>query len=266
LRPVQVNQAELTRLREQVTAARRELPGLRAKAAEALRAEAEAAQLRSELQQASWAEATNGIAAPMADLMRGALKQSARQRLARLQQALILSPTQTQAIDEILSRKGQGLAEAIRAGLSGNRDRATIATIRSRHGDPEAEIRALLSPEQQTAYAGFVEQEQVYRASSSANVQSLEMQHSLGLTEDQTDTVYALLYDRAIQEQRAEANGTEASNPFEFMQQMLEHRLQALAGVLTPAQMAAYRQTQELQLDFAKGLFSRMESNRGTRP
>ncbi|MHB1307888.1 MAG: hypothetical protein ACYC23_12490 [Limisphaerales bacterium] len=137
LRPVQVDQAELARLREQATTARRELPRLRAKAAEALRAEADAARMRTELEQqaARGSEANQRMAAPVAELMQGRLEQMSRRQVTRMQERLNLSPDQTQAIQEILTRKAQGMAEAAKGVLVGRLDREKLASFRGGNRD-----------------------------------------------------------------------------------------------------------------------------------
>jgi hypothetical protein len=142
---------------------------------------------------------------------------------------------------------------------SGKADRQKLAAFREGSGDPESQIRAVLSPEQQTAYAAFKEEEKVNRASSAANGEVLQMQHTLDLTDDQQGKVFAVLYDQALQQRKAEADGPEPANPAEVMQIVMDRKLQALAGVLTPTHLAGYRQQEELQLKFLKGIVSRME-------
>lgn len=250
LRPVQVDQAELARLREQATAAQRELPGLRAKASETLRSKAEAARMRIELEQR---------AAPMAELMQGGLEQMSRRQVTRMQERLNLSPDQTQAIQEILTRKAQGMAEAAKGVLVGKLDREKLAAFRQGNRDSESQIVALLSPEQQTAYAAFKEEERLTSAQSAASSELLQMQRTLALTEDQQDRVFGVLYDQALQQSRAVADDPEPANPAEAERRFLDRRLQALESVLTPTQLASYREHQELQLTFLARIASQME-------
>jgi len=261
LRPVEVDQAELARLRQSQTAGQLELVKLRAQAAKTLRAEAEAARVRAELEQqtAQGLEPTNGIAAPMAALVQGSLEQTYQRRLSRMQERLNLSPAQAQAIQEILNRKAQGLAEAMKGVYSGKIDPQKMAAFRHGEGDPESQIRALLSPEQQAAYAAFKEEERENQARLSANGELVQMQHALGLAEDQQDKVFAVLHDQALQQSQAEADGPEPANPAEAMRIVMDRKLQALAGVLTPKQLAGYRQQEELHFKLVQGIVSRME-------
>ena len=261
LRQVAMDQAELARLRQQQSADQLELLRLRAKAASGRRAELEATDLRAQLerQAAEGSGASNGIAGPMAELMQGGFEQMTQRRLARMQERLNLSPAQTEAIQQILSRRAQGIAEATRGVLSGKLDHEKLAALRQGRGDPESEIRTLLSPEQQADYAALQEEEKLNSARLSANSELLQMQHTLGLTENQTEGVFAVLYDQALQQHHAEATEPEPKDPTEAQERVLNRKLEALEGVLTPTQLAGYRQQQELQLAFLKRLVSRVE-------
>ena len=261
LRQVAMDQAELARLREQQRTDQLEVLRLRAKATTAQRVESEAAHLRTELerQAAEGSGASNGIAGPMADLMQRGLEQMTQRRLARMQERLNLSAAQTEAIQQILSRKAQGIAEATRGVLSGKMDREKLAALRQGRADPEAETRALLSPAQQAGYAALQEEERVNSARLSANSELLQMQHTLDLAQDQEQRVLDVLYDQAVQQREVEATEPEPQNPTQAQERVLNRKLEALERVLTPTQLAGYRRQQELQLAFLKRLVSRVE-------
>ena len=260
-RQVEVDQAELKRLREQKNADQLELLRLRAKATNTRQAEAEAAQLRTELerQTADGSGLTNGIAGPMGELMQAGLEQITQRRLNRMQERLNLSPAQAQAIRDILTRQTRGMAEATKGVIAGKIDQQKLAALRQGKGDPESQIQALLSPEQQTAYATLREEEKLNTARSAANMELLQMQTTLDLTAEQQDKVFAVLYDQAVQQQNTEASDPQPANPAEAMQGVMHRKLQSLEGVLTPTQLAGYRQQQELQLTFLKRIVSQTE-------
>lgn len=261
LRQVTVDPDEVARLRQRQQDDQRELLRLRAKAGTAHRAESEAANLRAELERQT-AEATgasNSLVGPMADLMQSGLQQMSQRRVARMQERLNLSPAQTQAIQDILARKAQTMGEATRGVLSGKLDPDKLAALREKRGDPEADIRAVLSPEQQSAYATLQEEEKLNSARLSANSEVLQMQHTIGLTDDQTDSVFAVLYEQSLALHHAAATEPEPLNPAEAEEQAINRKLEALAGVLTPAQLADYRQQQERQLAFLQRLISRAD-------
>jgi hypothetical protein len=260
-RQVEVDQAELKRLREQNNAEQLELLRLRAKATNTRQAEAEAAQLRTELerQTADGSGLTNGIAGPMGELMQAGLEQMTQRRLDRMQERLNLSPAQAQAIRDILTHQTRGIAEATKGVIAGKIDQQKLAALRQGKGDPESQIQALLSPEQQTAYATLREEEKLNTARSAANMEPLQMQTTLDLTAEQQDKVFAVLYDQAVQQQKTEASDPQPANPAEAMQGVMNRKLQSLEGVLTPTQLAGYRQQQELQLTFLKRIVSQTE-------
>lgn len=251
VRQAEVDQAELKRLREREQAVARELPKLRGDAAQTRQLAAETTRLQGALKQAG-SEAADRFAAPMADVMHGALAQSGEQRLKRMQERLNLSQDQAQAIQEILSRRARGVSEAVRGVLSGNIDREKLSEIRGGHGDPEAEIRGLLTPEQQAGYGAFVEEEKAAQAQLSANTELLQMQHSLGLTEEQVEPVFKVLYQQSLHQEQGAVEGAVPPNPAEMLRKMNERKLQALENVLTPEQIASLRQQQDLQLGFVE--------------
>jgi hypothetical protein len=166
LRQVQVDQAELQRLREHKNADQLELLRLRGKATNIRQAEAEAARLRTELerQNADGSAMTNGIGGPMGDLMQAGLEQITLRRLNRMQERLNLSPAQAEAVQDILARQSKGIAEATKGVIAGKLDQQKLAALRQGRGDPEAQIQALLSTEQQTAYAALRDEEKLNTA------------------------------------------------------------------------------------------------------
>lgn len=260
LRQVEVDHAELASLREEAAAARAELPRLRARAAETQRAEADVARMQSELarQARQGSEATQSITVPMAEMMQAGLERTTRRRLSRMQEQLNLSPAQAQAIEGILLRRAQGIGEAAKGVFSGKMDAEKIAAIRQEQGDTESQVLALLSPEQQTAYAAFQEQERTNSARLSANSELVRMEHALALTEDQQDKVFGVLYEQALLNSKAESTSPQPASPAEAEQSALDRKLKALESILTPAQMQSYREEQQAQVNYMKSIVSRM--------
>jgi hypothetical protein len=213
--------------------------------------EAETVRLQGALEQAG-SQAAERFAAPMADVMHGALERSGEQRLKRMQERLNLSEAQTAAIQEILSRRARGVSEAVRGMLSGKVDREKLSEIRGGHGDPETEIRGLLSSEQQAAYTGFVEDEKKAQAQHSANTELLEMQRRLSLAEDQIEPVFRVLYEESLRPEEGTVEGPIPPNPVEILRERNERKLQSLENLLTPDQVTALRQQQELEASFVE--------------
>lgn len=261
LEEIAVDAAELTRLRENQASVQRELARLRGQIAGGIRAETENTRLRAEVerQAAESSASTNPIAAPMAEMMKGSVDQVFRGRLARMTEKLNLSPSQTEAIEAILQRQAKGMSEAMAGVFSGKLDQKKVAELRQQSGDPETEIRALLAPEQQSAYDTFQEEERTQNARVAANGELLQMQTTLGLTSVQQDQVYPILYEQTLLQFKGEAAGEKAANPAEVMQALLDRKAQALAEVLTPEQLQNYRQQQERQIEFMKRIMTQIE-------
>jgi hypothetical protein len=204
--------------------------------------EAGEAQAKIEPGPAEETQRVNGFAAPTAELAKSGLQQSYRNRLSRMEERLGLSPTQVEGIGAILERKAEALAEGMKGVYSGKMDEQKIAELQGHHkGDPESQICALLSPEQQTAYAAFRDEERADRASLSANTQLLQMQHTLGIQEEQREKVFAVLYDENLEQLTPKPEEPKPENPVEAMKISMERKLKALEAVLTPSQLAGYR-------------------------
>ncbi len=261
LRGLEVDRTELARLRESQSSAQLELARLRGQKANAIRTEAENTRLRTELerQNTQEQEAAKAFAGPMAEVTRSTLEKTYQRRLVRMQERLKLSPEQAAAIQKIFSRQAQGIAEATKGIWSGKPDREKIAAIRQERGNPDAQIAAVLSPEQQTAYVAFKDEERADNARHAANGELLRMENDLGVTPDQRDKVYAVLYDQSLFQSKEEPAGSPARNPAEAMQSALERKLAALDGVLTPSQLESYRQQEQRQLDLMKKIVAQIE-------
>jgi hypothetical protein len=263
LQRIEFDQAELERLRQAQASYQVELARARALAARTLRAEADAAAVRTQLDQSSTpaSVAADGIAAPLAQMTRGVLEQRSQRQLTRMQERLDLTPPQADAIGQILDRRALGLAEAMKGIYSGKMDSAKIASLRDDIQDPDSHILAFLTPDQQAAYAQMRDEERAETALRTANNQFLEMRSTLDLRDDQEDSVFDILHAQALQQQFAsDFNELELANPAEAIQAVMQRKLEALEGVLTNEQLASYQRQQELHLELLKGMMGRMQT------
>jgi hypothetical protein len=263
LQQVEVDQGELARLRQAQASNRLELARARALAARTLRAEADAAAVRAQLEETTTpaSVAADEIAAPMAQMTRGVLEQGSQRQLARMQERLDLTPLQAEAIGQILDRRAWGIGEAMKGIYSGKTDADKVALIRDDIHDPESRIAAFLTPDQQAAYAQMRDEDRRETALRTASNHFFEMRHQLDLRDDQEEPVFDILYVQALEQQFAsDGNELELANPAEAMQRVMQRKLEALEGVLTHEQLASYRQQQELHLEFLKGMMSRMQA------
>ena len=265
LQKMEIDEAELVRLRQDQAAHQRELARTRALASRTLRAETEAAAARAQLEQrtAHPPVEARGIAGPMAAMTQDVLEQRNQRQLAQMRERLDLTPLQADGIRDILDRRAQETAEAMKEIFSGKMDSAKLASLRDGRGDPESQILDLLTPNQQAAYAQMRDEERANAAFTSANNELIQMRNTLGLRDHQEDQVFEILHADALRVQfPLESDDLPPANPAEEMEIVMERKLVALATVLTAEQLAGYRQQQELQLRFLQGVMGGMQAAR----
>lgn len=186
-----------------------------------------------------------------------------QQRMVRLKDKLTLSPEQSQAIEKILVPQYRGAAETSAGIFAGKMDRETLAELRlagGNGGHRDDQIRALLSPEQQTAYAAMKEEDAMNNARLAANGELIQMQNNLSLTTDQQDKVFAILYEQIHQQFKAESAGHTSAHPAEALRARHQGQMQALENVLTPGQSRDYQEQQERQIQFKEKIVAQMKA------
>ena len=249
-----------------------ELLRLRGMAGVARRASAEAEQLRAQLaRQAS--EATNNLfTSTMADAMKQGVEQQMEGRLSRMTASLHLTAEQAQAARDILMREVRMKSAVMQQGQSGKLDMKEIIRQAMEAGDPDEQIKALLTPDQRAAFPAYRQEEAAHNASLTANQELLNMQSTLGLTAEQTDRVYAALYEVSFNQltgrtQPPSTNPRVLDDPLaasaEAQQWTLNQKTKALESVLTPTQLENYRQQQALQAKLAKEMLDKMQGAGG---
>ena len=256
LNQLKVDHAELERLRS----GENEVLKLRAKAHSGMEAQVEAAQLRSELAKEKAKPGTNSnpFSGAMSGMMKGYMEQMVVGKINKMRDKLNLTPDQDQAIREILLKQADVQAEAAQSVFSGKMTREDLVQAqKSAGGDPEKQIQALLTPDQQAAYNEYKKEDAISNARLAANAEMLQMQNTLGLSTEQQDKVYEVLYDQyAKQLSGAAAGGQTGStnaDPLAAVQTQLDQKLKALESVLTPTQLESYRQFQQAQVKMIQG-------------
>lgn len=237
-----------------------ELLRLRALAGVARHATAEAEQLRAQLTQAQRGNGTNLFAGAMVDAMRLASEQQVRGRLDRLSASLRLRPDQVLAVSNILMRQANIQSLGVQQVFSGDFDQAQLKQQAVAAGDPEAQIKALLAPDQLAAYPACQRDEAAHTASQAANAELVQLQTSLDLTPDQLDPVYAALYTMTLDQ----LTGTVKPPPdiktmSDVMVWPMERKTEALASLLTPTQLETYRQQQAAQVQLMKNIAYKLD-------
>lgn len=194
---------------------------------------------------------TNEAGKAMRGVMEAAIKQQMEGKMRQLKAKLNLTPEQEESIRGILEKQfgaGRAIAEKM---FSGKATEGDIADATQTQGNPEAQIKALLSPEQQAAYDEVQSEELRNNARLMANAELLQMQGALGLNQEQQDSVYKALF-KATQEQFSglTADPTKAMD----FRGNLDRKLNALKGVLTEEQFKSYEEMQRQQLKLIESM------------
>ena len=192
-------------------------------------------------------DGTNAMAGAMQKLIKGQLDQQLETKMSRMKAKLQLTPEQETQIRETLTKANdQALAmtEKMYSGKAKAEDLKETSSLAA--AAPKA-IEELLTPEQKTEYEAMQKEEQQGNARLMANAEMLQMQNSLGLTQEQQDKVFGVLYQQSLDLTGAAATDSK-SDPATSMAQAIDRKVEALRGVLTDDQLKSYRDMQEQQL------------------
>jgi RNA polymerase sigma factor (sigma-70 family) len=264
LRKVEADQTELARLRQWQAQTQPELLRLRGMAGVARRANAEVETLRGQLARQGSESAANPVSGAMADAMTLAMEQQVEGRLSRLKTSLNLTPEQQDSAREILKRQAQVMSAGMQQAFSGKFDKEELARLGKNAGNPDEQIKALLTPDQIAAYPSYQQEEAAYTARMAANTELMSLQTTAGLTADQQDRAFAALYEANFNQLTGGAKPP-PGNQAEVMQWTLDQKAKALASVLTQPQLESYQQQQAIQAKLAKDIWSKMQGTGGSK-
>lgn len=228
---------------------------LRGLAGNALRAQQEADQLRKLLAKQQNENATED--------------QEMGHRIERMKARLKLNPGQEAAIREIMKARAKEASEAMQMILSGNPDQDKMDQMEKANGDPEAKIKALLTPGQQSSYQDYQREEILTGARAAATSEFTRLQAALGLSREQEGPVWDAIYQPAMAMADPVTAPKLSSDADQLQSQSwMDQKLAALEKVLTPDQLAKYRQQQEIQnrLREARSLLLNMGSGKNSKP
>ena len=187
-------------------------------------------------------------------------KKEALAQLARMKGKLNLAPDQELAVSNILLRRIERQIQRMLDSMS--RRPAPEERMQAPNDDPDAEIKALLSPEQLAAYPEYLQQKMRLEADNSAQFEVERLTFDLRLSDQQEVKLKQKLSELKVQEKSsppswepiAEAvrNGRrdEAIQiAFEREQSRLERTVKALGDILTPEQIKVYREEELKMID-----------------
>jgi RNA polymerase sigma factor (sigma-70 family) len=247
-----------------------ELLRLRGMAGVARRAIEETEQLRAQLARQANEATNNPFSGAMADAMKQGVELRMEGRLSRMTASLHLTAEQAQAARDILMRQARIMSAAMQQGVSGKLDMKEIIRQATEAGDPDEQIKALLTPDQRASFPAYRQEEAAYNASLAANQELVQMQSTLGLTSEQLDRVYTALYEVSLNQHTGSTRppSTNQQTPddpvaaqAEAMQLWADQKAKALESVLTPTQLENYRKQQALQAKLVKETMNKMQGS-----
>jgi hypothetical protein len=265
LHSVGADPAELEPLRQWKTQTQPELLRLRGMAGVARQANLEAEQLRAQLAKQASEGGTNPFTAPMLDFRKQDRARRLETDLSALTARLHLTPEQSQAAHDILLRQAQvDYAAMEQQYTTGKIDKEEIARLKTGAGDPDTQIQALLTPDQQAAYASYKQEKNAQYARWAASASTADLQGNLNLTPEQADRAFAALYQVNVAEfTRRDKSG--ATGGEEQDARWKDQQVQVLESILTPAQLESYRQINAAQTNSAGDPSSQMGGGNGSK-
>jgi hypothetical protein len=189
---------------------------------------------------------TNGMSAAMGKMMQSAMEQQVDAKMAALKTKLNLTPEQEAAIRDILKKEAAHGTEIAQKMFNGGLNTNELAAAMSNPLSTDEQIKALLTPDQATAYDTYKTEEETRNARLMANMELMQIQNVLQLDQAQQDKVFTVLVDQTRNQISGSQTNVEAA--LDFRGQM-ERKAEALRGVLTPDQFTAYQKWQEQQLN-----------------
>lgn len=233
-----------------------ELLKLRGQAGQAHTAVQELAKMKAAAGQRSALPAlfTNAMAQGMATAEKFR-KKEALAKVARMREQLHLTDDQAQGIGDIMVNQIEASSQQMLKTISDGQISADTAAPNP--GDEEAQIKALLTPDQLAAYPSYQKAEAVAVADNAAKSELSAMTAEMALTPEQQDKIHSALYQYnlnpasstqnkdTIAQARASGNMADIlSSAVNTQQQALDAKLQILDGILSPEQLQAYKQKQ----------------------
>ncbi|HEV2694930.1 MAG TPA: RNA polymerase sigma factor [Verrucomicrobiae bacterium] len=240
-----------------------ELLKLRGQSGQALTAVQELAKVRATAAQRNQIPDyfTNAMARGMA-VAEQFRKKEIRAKVARMQDQLHLTGDQALSVSNILIGQIEASQQHMLQAMSGGTLPATAQTMAQNRKSDEAAIKDLLTPDQLAAYPDFVHSETVLTADNSAKGEVTTMAGEMDLSPEQKDKIHAVFYQYDLNNStatrmkdalaRAGASGNmsdAATLALQAGQTALDDKLKLLGDILTPDQLAAYKQKQESLLD-----------------
>ena len=153
-------------------------------------------------------------------------------------------------------------AAEMRQVYTGKLNKEELNKLEKEAGDPEPQIKALLTPDQGAAYQSYQQDENAHNARATANLGMLQLRDTVDLTTEQQDRAFAALYQAALDRINGNTRPT-TDDEAEVAVWRLDQETKALEPVLTPPQLDSYRQRQATQAKAIKDIYSQMQGSSG---
>jgi hypothetical protein len=189
----------------------------------------------------------------MRKMIQAGIKQQAEAKLSALKLRLHLTEDQEAKVREVLDRQFGFAGEMASKMFEGKLSKEELAKANQKPPDLDAELKNILTPDQQTEYQAYKAEERQTQAQMMANIELAQLQPVLQLDQAQQDKVYAALYAQAEKQFSQAGNGlTPPTDAGKVIEQQFEDKKTALRSILTPQQFEAYEKHLNSQRDLIK--------------
>jgi hypothetical protein len=198
----------------------------------------------------------------MKGMIKAQTKQRNDERLQMLISRLHLTPDQVAKIKAAMEAESQRTEEIATKMLSGQKvDFKSVAASGQDVESTEQVIQDVLTPEQKNAYQQMQTDEKNSAAETMASMQMNQVAPLLQLNDAQKDQVETALYQVQLDTQDPawiQKNvGNVASNPTAILDAEEKAKEDALASILSPDQMATYKQQAQAQLSLQRSMMQK---------
>jgi hypothetical protein len=264
LRKVEADHAELEQLRQWKTQTQSELIRLRPMAGVARRANLEVEHLQAQLARQANQGGTNSSSGAWMDAVKKAMAQRVEGDLAGLTARLHLTSEQTQSVRDILLRHARANLAEDEHRFMGKYDKEEVDRLKKEAGDQNAQIQALLTPDQKAAWPDYKQDVAARNARWLTSNEMTRLQSELDLTSEQADRAFAALYQFRLDRRSGKVKSGEKDDVEDFAWQ-LDQQTKALEPILTPAQLNSLRQSQESQVKSYRDFYNKTQGSSGSK-
>jgi hypothetical protein len=179
----------------------------------------------------------------------------------KLRLHLNLTPEQEARLKAAVEDAMQRQTEMTQKMMSG--EKLSADDLKGKGGKPvswEKVLEEMLTPEQKVGYEAYKEEKTKTQREQMAQMQLSQVSSLLGLSEDQKDKVYSVLYENQDFSGMKDLppEDVTASGIAKHMDDNLQKTREKLQGILSPEQLDLWTQQQKRQLELQRQMMERM--------